>query len=174
MSTANASAKRHSILPPISQSGPKPPVTFSSSITISDGAVLTGTNPITISSESVIHPRARIDSMGGTITIGRRCIVHERTKIGHMGSEGRISLAEGNKAVMMEDYVTVEVAAVVEPGGTVLGEGTVVGVGSRIGRGAVVGKVPMFRQVQPPGAGNFMLIVAVLHHHTTERSSRGS
>jgi dynactin-6 len=138
---ANPAAKRHSILPPISQAGPKPPVTFSSSITISDGAILTGTNPITISSESVIHPRARLDSMGGAIAIGRRCIIHERTKIGYMGSEGRLSLAEGNKAVTMEDYVTVEVAAVVEAGGTVLGEGTVVGVASRIGRGAVIGKV---------------------------------
>lgn len=140
-STASNSAKRHSILPPVSQSGPKPPVTFSSSLTISDGAVLTGTNHITISSESVIHPRARLDSMGGTITIGRRCIIHERTKIGYMGSEGRISMLEDNKAVTMGDYVTVEFAAVVEAGGTVLGEGTVVGVASKVGRGAAVGKV---------------------------------
>lgn len=140
MASTNPSAKRHSILPPISQSGPKPPVTFSSSITISDGAVLTGTNLIHISSESVIHPRARLDSMGGTISIGRRCIIHERTRIGHMGSEGRIPLGENNKAVTLEDYVTVQVAAVVEAGGTVLCEGTVVGVGSKIGRGAVVGK----------------------------------
>jgi dynactin-6 len=116
-------------------------VTLSSSVTISGDAVLTGTNPITIGSESVIHPRARLDSMGGTITIGRRCIIHERTKIGYMGSEGRISMAEGNKAVTMDEYVTIEVAAVVEAGGTVLGEGTVVGVSSRIGKGAVVGKV---------------------------------
>ncbi|OIW24445.1 trimeric LpxA-like protein [Coniochaeta ligniaria NRRL 30616] len=140
MASAKPSASRHSILPPISQSGPKPPVTFSSSITISDGAVLTGTNPILISSESVIHPRARLDSMGGTISIGKRCIIHERTRIGDMGSEGRLSLQEGNKAVTLEDYVTVETAAVVEAGDTLLGEGTVVGVGSRIGRGAVVGK----------------------------------
>ncbi|KAB5566417.1 trimeric LpxA-like protein [Coniochaeta sp. 2T2.1] len=138
--SASANPKRHSILPPISQSGPKPPVTFSSSLTIADSAVLTGTNPISISSESVIHPRARLDSMGGAITIGRRCIIHERTRIGYMGSEGRILLGEGNKAVTMGDYVTVEVAAVVEAGGTVLGEGTTVGVGSRVGRGAVVGK----------------------------------
>lgn len=57
-----------------------------------------------------------------------------------MGSEGRIPLGENNKAVTLEDYVTVQVAAVVEAGGTVLCEGTVVGVGSKIGRGAVVGK----------------------------------
>jgi dynactin-6 len=68
--------------------------------------------------------------------------VHERTRIGHIEGGGRaMPLTEDNMAVKMEDYVTVEVAAVVEGGGTVLGEGTVVGVASRIGRGAVVGKV---------------------------------
>jgi dynactin-6 len=58
-----------------------------------------------------------------------------------MGSEGKILLTENNSAVVLADYVTVEVGAVLEAGGTVIGEGTVVGVGSRIGRGAVVGKV---------------------------------
>ena len=163
MSAANPTAKRHAILPPISQSGPKPPVTFSSSITISESAVLTGTNPILISSESVIHPRARIDSTGGTVSIGRRCIVHERTRIGHMGSEGQMTLREGDKAVTLEDYVTVEVAAVVEGGGTVLGEGTVVGVASRVGRGAVVGKVCISEYGTSVGSAADMHSTAPLH-----------
>ena len=134
---SSSSNKRHSILPPISQAGPKPPVQFSSSITIADSALLTGSNPITISSESVVHPRSKLDSLAGSISIGRRCIIHERSMLGAMGSEGRIT----ERAVTLGDYVTVEVGAVIEAGDTVIGEGTVVGVGCRIGRGAVIGKV---------------------------------
>jgi dynactin 6 len=132
----SSSSKRHSILPPISQSGPKPPVQFSSSITIADSAVLTGSNPILISSESVIHPRARLDSLSGRITIGRRCIIHERSVLGAVGTSGRIT----EKAVTLGDYVTVEVGASIEAGDTVIGEGTTIGVGAKVGAGAVVGR----------------------------------
>ncbi|KAK4166431.1 trimeric LpxA-like protein [Cladorrhinum sp. PSN259] len=130
------SSKRHSILPPVSQSGPKPPVQFSSTITIADSAILTGTNPITISTESVIHPRAKIESLGGRITIGRRCVVHERVTLGSIGTSGKHT----ETAVTLGDYVTVEVGASIEAGDTIIGEGTTVGVGSKVGAGAVVGK----------------------------------
>lgn len=130
------SSKRHSILPPVS-SGPKPPVHFSSSITIADSAVLTGTHPIAIHSESVVHPRARLDSLAGRLTVGRRCVVHERATLGAVGTSGRITEA----AVTLGDYVVVEVGAAIEAGETVIGEGTVVGVGARVGAGAVIGKV---------------------------------
>jgi dynactin-6 len=145
-----SSNKRHSIGPPVSQSGPKPPVNFSSSITIADTAMLTGSNPITISSESVIHPRAKIDSLGGRINIGRRCIVHERATIGAVGTEGMMS----ENAVTLGDYVTVEVTASLEAGETVIGNGTVIGVGAKVGRGAVIGKVcfgeqPAWYMVRP-------------------------
>lgn len=133
--------KRHSILPPIAQAGPKPPVRFSSSLTIAESAVLSGSHIIQIRSESVVHPRAKIESLAGPIDIGRRCIVHERTHIGAPGERGKYTGAEGANAVTILDYCTVEVAATVEAGGTVIGEGTVVGVGSRVGSGAVIGKV---------------------------------
>ncbi|AEO58937.1 hypothetical protein MYCTH_2306711 [Thermothelomyces thermophilus ATCC 42464] len=129
------SSKRHSMLPPVS-SGPKPPVQFSSSIVIADSAVLTGTHPITIHSESVVHPRARLDSLAGRVTIGRRCVVHERATVGAVGASGRVTEA----AVTLADYVTVEVGAAVEAGDTFIGEGTVVGVGAKVGAGAVIGK----------------------------------
>ncbi|KUI69269.1 Dynactin subunit 6 [Cytospora mali] len=131
--------KRHSILPPVIQAGPKAPVRFSSTLTIAESAVLSGSHTIQIRSESVVHPRAKIESLVGPIDIGRRCIVHERTHIGAPGDRGKIS-AEGTNAVTILDYCTVEVAATVEAGGTVIGEGTVVGVGSRVGSGAVIGK----------------------------------
>lgn len=131
------SSKRHSILPPVSQSGPKPPVQFSSSITIADSAILTGTNLITISTESVIHPRAKLESLAGRINIGRRCVVQERATIGAVGTSGKVTEA----AVTLGDYVTVEVAVSIEAGDTIIGEGTTLGVGSRVGAGVVIGKV---------------------------------
>lgn len=131
--------KRHSILPPVPQAGPKAPVRFSSTLTISDSAVLSGSHTIQIRSESVVHPRSKIDSQVGSIDIGKRCIVHERTHIGAPPDHVRHS--ENPNTVTILDYCTVEVAATIEAGGTVIGEGTIVGVGSRIGSGAIIGKV---------------------------------
>ncbi|TLD29132.1 hypothetical protein PspLS_03657, partial [Pyricularia sp. CBS 133598] len=128
-----SSNKRNSIMPAASQAGPKAPVHFSSSITIHDSAILSGMYPITISSESVIHPRARLESEGGPVNIGRRCIVQERVLLGAGGNH-----AEGS--VTLGDYVTVEAAANIECGGTMIGEGTIVGVGCKIGPGAFIGK----------------------------------
>ncbi|KAL2266171.1 hypothetical protein VTJ83DRAFT_5523 [Remersonia thermophila] len=150
---------------PSAQSGPKPPVHFSSSLTIAELAVLTGAHHISIHSESVIHPRARLDSLAGRVTIGRRCVVHERAMIGGSassgltsarssvaspgvlsptaavaGSGGEASQSATPQSVTLGDYVTVEVGATIEAGGTAVGDGTVVGVGARVGAGAVVGK----------------------------------
>ena len=142
-----SSSKRHSILPPISQAGPNPPIQFSSSMIIADSALLTGSHPITIRSESVIHPRARLESTAGRLAIGRRCIVHERSHIGvvpvRRSSSSSLTIPGGDSApaVTLGDYVTVEVAASIEAGDTVIGDGTIVGVGCKVGAGAVVGKV---------------------------------
>ncbi|KAI1121399.1 trimeric LpxA-like protein [Nemania abortiva] len=133
----SSSTKRQSVLPRV-HSGPKAPVNFSSSITIADSALLTGNHTINISSESVVHPRAKLDSANGRITIGRRCIVHERTNIGAASADPTPS--ESRDGVVVSDYATVEVGAVIESGGTVIGEGCVVGVGSRVGKGAKLGK----------------------------------
>ncbi|KAI1498121.1 trimeric LpxA-like protein [Biscogniauxia marginata] len=132
-----SSSKRQSILPRV-QSGPKAPVNFSSSIIIADSALLTGTHTINISSESVVHPRAKLDSSNGRITIGRRCIVHERTSIGAASADPRPS--ESRDGVYINDYATIEVNAVLESGGTNIGEGCHVGVGCKIGKGAKIGK----------------------------------
>ncbi|KAI1380426.1 trimeric LpxA-like protein [Hypoxylon crocopeplum] len=132
-----SSSKRQSILPRV-QSGPKAPVNFSSSITIADSALLTGNHTINVSSESVIHPRAKLDSSNGRITIGRRCIIHERTSIGAVSAEPTPS--ESRDGVVINDYVTVEVGAVLESGGTIIGEGCQIGVGCKVGKGAKLGK----------------------------------
>ncbi|KAI0113152.1 trimeric LpxA-like protein [Daldinia grandis] len=132
-----SSSKRQSILPRV-QSGPKAPVNFSSSITIADSALLAGNHTINISSETVIHPRAKLDSSNGRITIGRRCIVHERTSIGATSADPTPS--ESRDGVVVSDYVTIEVGVVLESGGTMIGEGCLVGVGCRVGKGARLGK----------------------------------
>ncbi|KAI1171018.1 trimeric LpxA-like protein [Nemania sp. FL0916] len=133
-----ATSKRQSVLPRV-HSGPKAPVNFSSSITIAESALLTGNHTINISSESVVHPRAKLHSSNGRITIGRRCIVHERTTIGATPKDLEPSESRDG-GVVLGDYVTVEVGADIESGGTVIGDGCHIGVGSRVGRGAKLGK----------------------------------
>jgi dynactin 6 len=133
-----ASNKRLSILPAVSQQGPKPPVKLSSSLTISDSAILAGTHSIVIMSETVVHPRCRLESMAGSLLIGKRGIVQERSQIGACPSAGEDNYKGG---VTLGDYVTVEVGVVVEAGGTEIGEGTTLGVGVRVGSGARIGKV---------------------------------
>ncbi|KAF9876172.1 transferase hexapeptide domain protein [Colletotrichum karsti] len=129
-----SSNKRRSMLPAVSNTGPKPPVNFSSSLTVSDSAILVGTHSITIQSESVLHPRSKLESTNGSILMGRRCIVHERVHIGVVGNE------EVSGGIVLGDYVTVEVGAIIEAGNTEIGPDSVIGVRSRIGHGAVIGK----------------------------------
>ncbi|KAI0477266.1 trimeric LpxA-like protein [Xylariaceae sp. FL0804] len=134
---SSSSNKRQSILPRV-QAGPKAPVNFSSSIIIADSALLTGNHTINIGSESVVHPRAKLDSSNGRLTIGRRCIIHERTSLGATSADPTPS--EARDGVVVGDYATVEVGAVIESGGTTIGEGCLVGVNCRIGKGAKLGK----------------------------------
>ncbi|PNY28805.1 Uncharacterized protein TCAP_01281 [Tolypocladium capitatum] len=131
------SSKRHSILPAIDRSGPKPPVNFSSSLTISDDAILRGTHSITMQSETVVHPRSKFESSMGSILIGRRCVIHERTHIGARPKDPKNTRPGG---VVLGDYVVVEAVSVIEAGNTEIGEGTIVQVGSSIGCGAKIGK----------------------------------
>ncbi|KAI1116511.1 trimeric LpxA-like protein [Nemania sp. NC0429] len=146
----SSSSKRQSVLPRV-HSGPKAPVNFSSSITIADSALLAGNHTININSESVVHPRAKIDSSNGRITIGRRCIVHERVYIGAPSADPTPS--ESRDGVVISDYAEVEVGAIIESGGTLIGEGCQVGVGSRVGKGAKLGKhcVLTPKTIIPPG-----------------------
>lgn len=132
------SSKRHSILPAIDRSGPKPPVNFSSSLIISDNAILQGTHSITMQAETVIHPRCRFESNEGSVLIGRRCIIHERA---HIGARPENRETAGSGGVAVGDYVQIEVGSIIESGGTEIGEGSLVQVGSKIGSGAKIGSV---------------------------------
>ncbi|TQV94932.1 Trimeric LpxA-like protein [Cordyceps javanica] len=132
------SSKRHSILPAIDRSGPKPPVNFSSSLIISDNAILQGTHSITMQAETVIHPRCRFESNDGSVLIGRRCIIHERA---HIGARPENPETAGAGGVAVGDYVQIEVGSIIESGGTEIGEGCLVQIGSKIGSGTKIGSV---------------------------------
>lgn len=123
---------------PRAPAGPKAPVNFSSSLVIADSVALLGHHTINISSESVVHPRAKLDSSNGRITVGRRCIIHERTLLG-APSEDKTPV-DSRDGVVLSDYVTVDVGAVIEAGGTTIGDFSTIGVGCRVGRGAKLGK----------------------------------
>lgn len=107
----------------------KPPVDFAPSIVVADSAALSGTHRIRIAANTVIHPRAKLNSSLGPITIGKSCIISERTQLSAPDSQG----------LTIGDGVVVEVNAVVEA--REIGEGTAVEVGVKVGKGAVVGKV---------------------------------
>ncbi|KAK8116095.1 hypothetical protein PG984_012597 [Apiospora sp. TS-2023a] len=163
----SSSTKRHSMMP---RAGtlPKAPVNLSSSVVIHDNAVLTGNHTINISSEAVIHPRNKLDSSNGRVTIGRRCIIHERVQIGAPSADP----TKGEFGVTLEDYVTVEVAAIIESGCTTIGEGCLIGVGARIGRGAKLGKhctITARSVIQP---GEQLPDFTVLYSNGTRRIDR--
>jgi dynactin-6 len=122
-------SKRQSTAP----AAPKPPTSLSSSVTISDHTSLTGTNLITVRSDSVLHPRSKIIATNGPVSIGSCCIISERSSIGLQ------SASTSQTGVTLEDYVVVEVGAEVEAKS--IGEGSLIEVKAKVGKGAVIGKV---------------------------------
>lgn len=123
-----SSTKRSSTLP-------KPPTVLSPSVTISDTALLTGTHPITIHENTVVHPRVTLFSVHAPLTIGNTCIISDRAQIGLQA----ISADQSAEGVVLEDAVIVEVNAVVEAKS--IGMGSVIETGAVVGKGAVIGKV---------------------------------
>ena len=113
---------------------PKAPTSLSSHCTISDTATLTGTNLITIRGDTVIHPRAKIISTYAPVSVGNCCILSERSNVGLQSASDNQS-----EGVIVEDYVVVEVGAIVEA--KRVGEGSLIEVNARLGKGSVVGKV---------------------------------
>ena len=114
------------------------PITISPTAVVSETAILSGTYPITIGSNTVIHPRATIVSEHRPVIVGDNCIISERTTV---GSKSKIvdSAEEEQDEVNLEDGVSIEVGAQVEA--RRIGRGSVVGVNARIKKGAILGKV---------------------------------
>ncbi|EPE27762.1 Trimeric LpxA-like enzyme [Glarea lozoyensis ATCC 20868] len=121
------SSKRASTAP----AAPKPPTSLSPTLTIAEHASLVGSYLITLGANTVVHPRAKLNSTYGPITVGSNCIISERSMI---GLQGRGADGEG---VVIEDGVIVEVGATVES--KVIGEGCVIEVNAKVGRGSLLG-----------------------------------
>lgn len=60
----------------------KPPTTIDPTALVSSQASLTGTHPITIGANTVLHARCKLISDHGAIEIGEGCIVNERAGVG--------------------------------------------------------------------------------------------
>ncbi|KAI1034409.1 hypothetical protein LB504_004718 [Fusarium proliferatum] len=163
------SSKRHSILPAIDRSGPRPPVHFSDSLTISDNAILQGTHSITIQSETVVHPRSKFESNSGSILIGRRCLIHERT---HLGTRPVDPDTAQRGGIVLADFVTIEAGSVIEAGNTEIGEGTVVHAGSTIGSGARIGKNCTITQMTKIAPGTILPDNTVVFSNGSRRIDR--
>ncbi|EKD14811.1 transferase hexapeptide domain protein [Drepanopeziza brunnea f. sp. 'multigermtubi' MB_m1] len=123
------SRRQSAMVPP-----PKPPTQLSSSLVIAEQAQLVGTELITLGSDTIIHPRAKLNSSFAPITVGRQCIICERSQIGLQSDPPD----EAKYGVVLEDGVVVELGAVVEA--RRIGEGTVIEVNAKVGKGAMLGK----------------------------------
>ncbi|KAK5113814.1 hypothetical protein LTR62_003198 [Meristemomyces frigidus] len=120
-----SSAKRKTDIP-----AAKPPCAIHSSAIIADKAQITGTHPVTIGQNTVLHPYARIRAEGGAVTIGRNCVVCEGAIVG--------TASENGFDVVIEDYVTIETGAAVEA--KTVGYGCEIGVKAVVGREAMIGQ----------------------------------
>lgn len=125
------SNKRISNQPP----APKPPTSLDPNVIISEQAYLTGKRLISIGSNTVIHPRCKLNSTYGSITIGNCCIISERCRIGLQSEPSRVDADK----IVIENGVVIETGAIVEA--CRIGEGSVIEVNSKIGKGAILGKV---------------------------------
>ncbi|KAK3210245.1 hypothetical protein GRF29_44g2097387 [Pseudopithomyces chartarum] len=138
--------KRASILP-------KHPALFTDpTCLIAQHAGFTGTQPITVGPNVVLHPHAKVSSTLAPVVLGEGVVLWERAKVGvGMGESMNDSRrnSEASRANSVRDSsrgegtvlgrnVTVEATAVVEA--AEVGEGTVIEVGAYLGKGCVIGK----------------------------------
>ncbi|KAJ9618718.1 hypothetical protein H2203_008922 [Taxawa tesnikishii (nom. ined.)] len=113
---------------------PRPPCTIHPSAIISDKAIISGTYPVTIGENTVVHPYAKLSTANAPVVIGAHCIIAERASVG-LGSRSGEGL---DFVVTVEDGVSIETGASVA--GKRVGESSVVEVNGEVGAGAVVGK----------------------------------
>jgi dynactin-6 len=139
--------KRQSILPKPSS------IVLDPSVLIAQHAQLTGTHPVTVGANTVLHPGCKISSAFAPVVLGEGVVIYERARVG-LGtgdnadadirrSSGVVRSGEGSsirsERTVLGNNVVVETGAVVEA--YELGEGCVVEVGAVVGRGCIIGKV---------------------------------
>ncbi|EGP88808.1 uncharacterized protein MYCGRDRAFT_38720 [Zymoseptoria tritici IPO323] len=113
--------------PPTAEA-PKPPTTLHPTTTISPLAVLTGTHPVTLGENTILHPYSITTSTTGPITLGRNCTLAEMSVIS----------ASSSNPTTIGDNVTIGPATHIT--GANIGEGSVIEGRVTIAEGAVLGK----------------------------------
>lgn len=138
--------KRTSILPK------HPSLFVDQTVLVAQHASFTGTQPITVGPNVVLHPHAKVSSSLAPVVLGEGVVLWERAKVGvgmgeDMNKSNRssvVSPASGvrdstrGEGTVLGRNVTIEATAVVEA--AEVGEGTVVEVGVYLGKGCVIGK----------------------------------
>ncbi|KAF2734226.1 trimeric LpxA-like protein [Polyplosphaeria fusca] len=141
----SAIQKRVSILPKPSS------MVIDPSVLIAQHAQLTGTHPITIGPNAVLHPHCKISSVQAPVVLGEGVVIYEKAKvgvgIGNADTESRRSSvvpSPGSRDSLRVDgtvlgrNVVIETSTVVEA--AEIGEGSVVEVNAVIGQGCVIGR----------------------------------
>jgi carbonic anhydrase/acetyltransferase-like protein (isoleucine patch superfamily) len=123
---------------------PKPPATIDPSAILANHATLTGSYPITVGSNAVLHPYCKIISNAGPVEVGEGSVLWERSVVG-INTDGGIREEDGEDADFGSKFVMLERNVIVESGAQVaaklIGEGTVVEAFATVGDGCVIGKV---------------------------------
>jgi dynactin-6 len=160
--------KRQSVLP-------KPASLFlDPSVLVAQHAQLSGTLPITVGPNAVLHPHTKISSAVAPVVIGEGVIVYEKVKIG-VGMGASQAIDSRRSSVMSTastrdssrgDGTVLGRNVVIETGATIeaaeIGEGTVVEVGAIVGRGCVIGKVSF--KIEPQYYLNEANMLVVLYY----------
>jgi dynactin-6 len=132
---------------------PKPSsIALDASVLVAQHAQMTGTHPITLGANTVLHPHSKVSSALAPVVLGEGVVVYERAKVGvglgpgpDMDRESRPSSMRSSGGALRSDGVLLGRNVVVESNAVVeaseVGEGSVVEVGAVLGRGCVVGKV---------------------------------
>ena len=110
-----------------------PPTTVHPTAVVAPAAILTGTYPITIGANTIIHPRATLTSKYGPVSIGNGCIIGERSVVG-LQSKSSV----GDKGVVVGNGVTIESGAKIQGS---IEDSSVVEIGAVAEMGSIVGKV---------------------------------
>ncbi|KAL6712284.1 hypothetical protein ACN47E_000161 [Coniothyrium glycines] len=159
---SSTAPKRTSVLP-------KPTsVILDASVLVAQHAQLTGTYPITIGSNAVLHPHSKLSSAVAPVVVGQGCVIHEKAKIGIGMSADlevdsrRSSMASPRSSTSIRDSmrsegvvlgrnVVVESNAIVEA--AEVGEGSVIEVGAVLCKGCMVGRFCTITasSIIPPG-----------------------
>lgn len=126
---------------------PKPSsIALDPSVLIAQHAQITGTHPITLGPNTILHPHSKISSALASVVLGEGVVLYERAKVG-MGvgpdldaESSRTTMASArSEGTLLGKNVVVESNAVVEA--AEVGEGSVIEVGAVLGRGCVLGRV---------------------------------